>query len=1024
VNDFLAIRRFLAAIRRRQRRVALGAWSLLTLAALAVLGLATVLAAAALAESRAGAVGLCALALGAALVVGWLVVALVQPRRSSATDAQVARFIGKREPRIASDLLSAVELEGDLGGGSQELARAFAASTAGRVTELRPEVLVPDRPLKRAWIGLLGIVVCGCALVLLMPARLLGGWHRLARASEPPAAKEIEGPLVADLGLELVYPQYTARPTLRVPASSGDILAPRGTDVTIDARILRPAVKAEILLELPEAPQPLTIALELHGDHVHGHFTVDKAATWRIRLAQAAGERLVEAEHRRIDIEEDHPPRVDLVAPADELEVSAQKRIELGYSSEDDYGLTEISLVWHADGGKAERKVLARPSGKTAEGRHLWDLTLVPLPPGARIEYFLEARDNDSLHGPNVGTSRHYVLKVYSPRERHEQVVAQLRTVFELMIGALARRLTLEPGDRGDPPASPVGGGGQRRAPVDEESRNLAARDDGDLAGAIAGVTAQLGDDPLAPKGLADELVGMQRRLDKLGRDETSLMSRLGQRLAAVTAGKAWSPALLELDKKASLELERDTLVLEDWLSRLAVEEMLAIGDELAKRREHLADLMKQYAEHPSAALKEEIAREEKAVEELEREMLDKQAELPGEVADRFMNMEALSADEDQACMTKVREALAAGDMKAAQARLAECQAQAADAQKAREDALRQLRDDKFSPEEQALGELMNDIADLEQAERQLSKESADIEERAREAAAEASRDQVSPGKDKARKTLDRLDERLKKVPKDGLTPFSQDELDAMKKRLETARKMLDEGDLGEALEQSRQAKDNLHNVLGDLDDDMSDGQPWSDKTDEAMEQASKAEPEMDQLVSDLEHAVPSPEDVMSPEDRARLKDLARRQAALRDKAKKLAQKTKGPSKSDGKEPGGKLPGQSGEAARKGLESAGQKMAGAGKRMQGLDPRGAREESGRAADELGQLRQSVQRASRPTQVADGNGSDDHDDVKIPGADEYKTPADFREKVLEGKQQGHAPPPYKDDVEEYYKEISR
>jgi len=55
----------------------------------------------------------------------------------------------------------------------------------------------------------------------------------------------------------------------------------------------------------------------------------------------------------------------------------------------------------------------------------------------------------------------------------------------------------------------------------------------------------------------------------------------------------------------------------------------------------------------------------------------------------------------------------------------------------------------------------------------------------------------------------------------------------------------------------------------------------------------------------------------------------------------------------------------------------------------------------------------------------GNGSDrDDDEVHIPGADEYKPPEEFREKILDAKSKGKAPADYQEQVEQYYKEITQ
>lgn len=996
MGEFLAIRAFLAGVRGRLRKVALGAVSLHVLAGAVALGLALPAIAGAVGERHAlvlrGA-GAAALVL---LAITWLALALWRPHRRTASDAQVARWVGQQRPVLASDLLSAVELEREVGGSagfSRELVMAFAQRTAGRLAGEHAHALVPVRGLRRGAASLALAGLAAAAVWLAWPATVRAGWERLARAGGAPVAEAVDEPLVADLALEVHYPAYMGRAPLLLPASSGDLTAPRGAEVRLSARLLRAARDGALVFDGEGAPP--RVALTVAGGHASGSFMVDRAGVYRIELRGAGDARWIEAEPRRIDVELDHPPRVELTAPADELDVSTQKRIELGYEVEDDIGLGEIALVWQPEGGKPERKLLPKATGKTAGGRFMWDLAEVAMPPGARVTYFVEARDNDVLHGPNVGRSRSYTLRAYSPRERHAAVVAQLRETLELTLGLLGQRLPIEGG------------------PTWEHRRLLAQKTD-QLAAGLAQLVAMLSDDTLAPKGLAEDLVGMQKRLGKLARDEVASVDRFERGPRTSPAERAATAAWEDVHDKAILELERDALALDDWLGRASVESMLAITDELAARQARLADLLKQQTENPSEDLRAAIDRELKAIADLERELAMAQQQMPSDVADRFVNMDALRDQADEDCMKEVRALFDKGDVAGAQARLAECEKKQRDAQDGLEQSLRELRGEKFSEEEQAFGELMNEIGDLENEEHRLAAEAGEIEERARRAAAEAVRDQASPGMDKAKKTLERLESALATVPREGLTPFGQDELDALRRRAADVRHMLQEGDLAEALEMARQAEESAGALLGDLDDDMADGEPWSDQTDEALERMQKAEPLVDQLIADLTAAMPKPEDVMSAEDRAKLGALAKRQAALRERAKKTAQKAQ--------QRGKQLPGGAAETARKGLESVGGKMQGAERRFGKLDPRGGRAEAERAADELAELRKSTQRSARPTAVESGRPDDEP--VRIPGADEYKPPADFRERLLEGKQQGRAPESYRDQVESYYRELGR
>jgi hypothetical protein len=1005
MESFEAIRGFLAAARSRARRLDATFYSLAAVTALVILLLGAPLVAAGAGAGTAAVVrGLLVLALlGTAGAWAWL--AWWRPRQRTQGDVEVARLVGSAAPTIASDLLSSVELERELGQApepgrdprfSAELTLAHAESTATRLHALRPAALFPDAAVRQAARRLAGVCAVHALVLVLWPSTLASGWRRLwhygGRSAAPLAAVPVPEPLVGDLGITLVYPKYTGRAPFTVPASSGDVTAPRGTQVQIEARALKPAVRAAMVVEGKDERIPL----EVRGTTLRTTFVLDHALVYRFELTGERGRPLVELDAHRLELEPDHAPRVELVAPADDLEVSEHKRIELGYAVDDDYGLTELTLVWQARGREGKKKLPLRP-GRSAQGKLMWDLADVAPEPGERVAYHLEAKDNDDVSGPNLGVSRSYYLRVYSPRDKHRDLVERQRALFEAAVALLADRL--------------------EAPPFELEPRQELGRRTQDLALQLAQLIPLLEKDPLAPKKLTSELDAMRARLLRLAQEEETLLAGFAHRAARAGAPspKSALSALTPMDQKLVAELEKDVITLDDWLARQQLEEMLAIADDIRQHRDRLAKLMEDYRRTGSDKLRAEIERELGILEALERELLEKRARLGAEVADRFVNSEAMALEEHQDCLGKVRELVAAGDVAGAAKQLEKCQRYLDAGQRALEDGLRGLRGERFSEEEKAYAELLDEINELEREERQIGRDIDELEQRYRERAAEVAKEKGNPARDKAKKLVEKAKKELGKVPRDGLTPFAQEEYDTVMKRLDDVDKMLDDGDVAEALSMARQAGEGLDAVLQDLDDDMSDGEPWSDKTDEALQAAHRSQPTVEDLVDELEKATPKPQEIMSREDRAQMDELNRRQKALEERTRKLGQKAQ--------KQGQKLPEQAGQAAQKGLDEAALAMKGAGKRLGELDPAGAEREAEGAADKLAGLKKGLGQSARPTMQGRGGQSDDGE-VKIPGADEYKPPEAFREKVLDAKRKGQAPEDYQEQVEQYYREITK
>ena len=148
----------------------------------------------------------------------------------------------------------------------------------------------------------------------------------------------------------------------------------------------------------------------------------------------------------------------------------------------------------------------------------------------------------------------------------------------------------------------------------------------------------------------------------------------------------------------------------------------------------------------------------------------------------------------------------------------------------------------------------------------------------------------------------------------------------------------------------------------------------------------------------------------MSADDQKQLDRLRRREGMNKERAKKLADRTK--------QLGGDLPGDTGPELGKKLGTAIDQMGMADDRMKGRDPSGAREATRAAADALAKARDRARSAARQAQESTvGN-----EPIRIPGADEYKAPERFREDLLEAMKKGKAPDGYGDQLKRYYDEL--
>lgn len=995
MESFAVIRAALGRVRRRLVAQSAVEAALYVAAVAAVAAVAIPVAARAVSLPRAPSIAGALLGVGLIGIVAAIARHWIRARRWRPDD-RVARYLG------GSDLLSSVELEGaDPRAFSTELVQALAAKTAADLASLDVGRAVPVDRLRPA--AITAGICAGVALLAVAagPDAIADGWRRAVHGADSDrfaGAHTSDVPVVGDIEITMEYPGYTGRPSITLPASSGDFRTMPGATVFIETRALMPTESAKLIFD--GADPDTAIALMVDGDALSTAFIVTEASAYRFFVQPESGPPLVEAAPHAIEIEPDEAPKLELYAPADELDVEGRKRIELAYTAEDDYGLTEIALVWDAGAGtKPGRKVVlgsvdqrraaqgqrraAQGHRRAAQGRLLWDLAEVDLRPGARVEYYLEATDNDDVLGPNLTRSKSYYLRVFSPRERHEQLIDRQEQLFERMVKVLGARLVVNETDQ------------QTHQLINKEAHGVVVD--------LGGVIAALEDDDVAGRDLLTALRDMRKRLDKLARAEAKLL-----------ASKKWAARVAASDKRNVAEVEDDVLLLADWVGRQRMENVLALVDEIAERRERIAALMEEYERTGDEALLAEIDRELRALEQQLAELAQKQQGLPQDVLDQFVNLEAMQGPESMDCIGEVRRLLKLGDAVAAQQKLAECSQQLDDNKAKLEEQLAELRGERFAEEQRKLDELTGELADLIADENETAKRADEIMQRYADTAAEMLADKAKDTRAKARKIIKRLRKRIDKVPERGLTPFSKEELPVVSERLEDVQKMLDDGDLAEALAMARQAQDGLDTVEAELGADLDTGEPWSDRTGDAYNQVARAVPIARELVEELEKATPRPQDIMDRDDRRALRRLQKRQRAIRQRTDKLGERAQK------LQDGGELPGGSGEAMAKGLGEASGHMERAEGRMKAGDPPGARNSARDAANALERARKESREQARPQGGRGSRGVRD-EPVRIPGADEYRAPEEFREEILEAMKKD-APSGFAEQVQRYYEEL--
>ncbi|MBS1123702.1 MAG: hypothetical protein H6Q90_5930 [Deltaproteobacteria bacterium] len=942
------------------------------------------------------------LALGVLVVVmiaaGAIILGIVAPRRKYAADPAVARWVGTRRREVASDLLSSVELAAAVArpaAPSPELVDALLVATSTRLQKIDPRSLVDHRQVRRAGSWAIGVLSANVVLLVIAPHFVAAGWRALV--SSPPelydGAQLSAVPLVGDLEARLEFPAYSRRVPLRLPSSSGDVRGLPGTTVTLHARVLEPAQAVELVIEGDTPAASRTIPATLIGDQLTAKLTILHSSRYRFAVTAASGERSIETSPRAIEAEPDQPPAVQLMSPAEPLDVTNLRRVELAYVIEDDFGLTSVELVWEAGKDHGKKLIPIVPSGGMisganlgrAQGKFIWDIAEVQVPSGGEVRYWIEAKDNDTITEPNVGRSRELHLKVVSPRERHEETLGRQQDLAEKILKNLGGRLTFAPDD----------------VPTREElSRQLR-----EAVVELGSVSAAFEKDPHASDSMRKALAQMRDRLEKLASTEQRWVPKGKIPLKGGYAA---------LDVRILAELEDDTIILADWLDRERMEGLLDVSDEIAAHQKRLADLLAQYQRTKDKRLLDEIEREMRALDKSFSDLDKHRRGMPEDVLDQYVNRGAVQAQQGTNCLEEVRKLVRAGQPQQAAQKLETCRAQQDRAASQLEGSLAGLRSDKFSDEQKKLDEVMNELADVAKDQDDIAAEANRIFDAYAEKADDVAKDHRREASKKVGTLVDKLRRRLKDIDEQGLTPFAKEELDIVERRLVDVEHMVADGDLAEALGMAHQAKQSLDTIAGELEAAIEDDpkSKWADATQSALDGIEHSTPVAKDLIAELQSLAPRPDQIMSSDDLRAIDRLRRREAMNKQRAQRLTERTK--------QLGTELPGDTGTELGKKLGNAVTQMGAADERMKAKDPSGTRESTRAAADALAKARDRARSAARQAQ----EGAVADEPIKIPGADEYRAPERFREDLLEAmKKKGQqAPDGYDEMIKRYYEDL--
>lgn len=974
---------------------------------------------------------------GAALVgAGVVVVRRLRPLSDDlviATHLEEAAF--RRGTALGDSVRSAVELrdsaEDDRLGRSRALCDAHIQQTLERLeaseasSSLGGVALAGAVPTLLAFSG----VLCAAGLAWLLAQDAVTA--RFMRLFDDSAADEALRaraanvlPLVTDLTLTLRFPAYMQREDQVIPGSSGDIVAPRGTEVVIEGRSDRSVEEAALLMGDD------AIALEVSGERsLKGRFVIDASGSYRFRLVLPGGEVLLDPVAHRITLAPDATPEVELLAPDEDRVVQLDDEIDVLFGVKDDYGVTRVRVVVHRQGSGGEpfqKDLVVSEELPPRELRSKGSFTIAETKarPGDRLSVYVEALDNDTVSGPKVGRSRTRVLTVFSEVEHHRKIIELEEKLLDRMLHVLADEL--------ESPLDPE----LRSKPAEEQlatvTRHLPIAERGaELLLAFDEILKELREDKLTAEEVRRAIANMRADLSGPLREKAELLSstRNGLVLKKPVLSYVWRH-LASHQGSVVEKLEKHILYLEDLLNTQRLKEAEEIAKEMQRTQEALKELIQQYKDSPDDQTRDAILAEIQRMREQMRELMQRLATLQRDVPDEYLNHEAFETREMMQEVMDLDRMIEEGKLDEAAAALEKMVQQTEKMLQEMQENQEQYGGEEYRELREKVERFGQELSALEAAQEELLQRTERQLDAARR---EAERRLQGKLEDKLKELAEKAKaagEALSQIHPDGLYVTEQEDTALAEARSEDLQQALESGDLEDALSAAEEAAAAARAAERALDD-RTRGRfgTRNRQTLNAREQLSEARPQLEEIVKELRELMPNPADMMSPQQRQAMKKDGQLQQELRQRAEQLQQMMG--------ELGQDLPIFGPQHGQK-VDDAKRDMQRASRMLGGERPREARAAQQQALDRLRQLREALEQQQGQggsggglpmplpggSSMSEGDGREGDgrrgktDEVKIPGAEEFKVPDAFRKDILDAMREG-APDEWEGEVRRYY-----
>ncbi|MVN76223.1 DUF4175 family protein [Hymenobacter sp. HMF4947] len=251
----------------------------------------------------------------------------------------------------------------------------------------------------------------------------------------------LERPDLRDFTVHVAYPPYTGRAAETI-RNGGNLTVPEGSQLRWE---FSTAATEALALQFSQPAE--TVPATRNGDAFVAERRALRSQPYLVQLRNAASLNRDPISYQ-LTVVPDAPPTLTVEAFSD---TTSLRFLALGGMAQDDYGLTALRLHYQVrragaggGGSPSVSRALPLPSGVGGTYSYTWNLATLNLQPGDRLEYVVEALDNDGIHGPKSTRSRPLEFRLPSRHELDKHLASQANSVASQLSSAAKQSKQLE----------------------------------------------------------------------------------------------------------------------------------------------------------------------------------------------------------------------------------------------------------------------------------------------------------------------------------------------------------------------------------------------------------------------------------------------------------------------------------------------------------------------------------------------------------------------------------------------------